>query len=98
MMPKTKKADLPDPPKLKGNPKELAPKGGTTIRPWTKKELDFLRRNYAKLGPKGCAARLGRSYAAVACKAWELGCTRRHKDKASLWLRLKRLLRPNKYA
>jgi hypothetical protein len=86
-MVKIKKADLPDPPRIVG--KEKASKKG---KPWTEREVAFLRANYRKLGPGGCAKALGRPYFAVATKAYSLGLTKKRKEKAPLGL-LRRLLR-----
>jgi len=85
-MVKIKKADLPDPPRIVG--KEKAPKKG---KPWTEREVAFLRTNYRQLGPGGCAKALGRPYFAVATKAYSLGLTKKRKERPKGLLR--RLLR-----
>jgi hypothetical protein len=82
---KIKKADLPDPPRIVE--KELSNKG----KPWTEREVAFLRANYRKLGPGKCAKALGRPYFAVATKAYSLGLTKRRKERTKGLLR--RLLR-----
>ena len=85
-MVKIKKADLPDPPKIVG--KERSSKKG---KPWTEREVAFLRAHYRQLGPGECAKALGRPYFAVATKAYSLGLTKKRKEKPERLLR--RLLR-----
>jgi hypothetical protein len=89
-MVKIKKADLPDPPRIVG--KEKSSKKG---KPWTEREVAFLRANYRQLGPGGCATALGRPYFAVATKAYSLGLTKKRKEKPKGLLRrlLRRLVR-----
>ena len=41
-------------------------------RRWTDEEIEFLKENYAKLGTKGCAEKLGRSRQAIWVKAGRL--------------------------
>jgi len=87
---KIKKADLPDPPRIVEKEKP-SNKG----KPWTEREVAFLRANYRKLGPGGCAKALGRPYFAVATKAYSLGLTKKRKEKPKGLLRrlLCRLMR-----
>jgi len=43
------------------------------IRKWTKKEVEFLKKNYGKMSNKEIAKRLNRSYGSIQPKAKELG-------------------------
>lgn len=51
-----------------------------TLRPWTAQEEAILQSNYATLGGRKCAEKIGRSVAAVTNRACDLGLTKPQKS------------------